>query len=75
MKFKEFVNWCNKRACDGCWGLYEANMCIYVINDVRKKLFWNREKYWKEKWEHEICNEIVAPTEAKIAEILLRDDE
>lgn len=28
MKFKEFVNWCNERACDGCWGMLEAIACI-----------------------------------------------
>lgn len=35
MKFKEFVNWCNERACDGCWGMLEAIACInlkYYIN-------------------------------------------
>ena len=24
MKYKEFIRWCNERACDGCWGMLEA---------------------------------------------------
>lgn len=27
MKFKEFVQWCNDRACDGCWGIKEFVIC------------------------------------------------
>ena len=34
MKFKEFTNWCNERACDGCWGMLEAIACINLINEV-----------------------------------------
>ena len=36
MKFKEFVNWCNERTCDGCWGMLEAMTCIDLINEIRK---------------------------------------
>lgn len=28
MKFKEFENWCNERACDGCLGMLTAMVCI-----------------------------------------------
>lgn len=48
MKFKEFTNWCNERACDGCWGMLEAMTCISLIKEIRKAPFWKREKIWKE---------------------------
>ena len=47
MKFKEFVIWCNERACDGCWGLNEAIICINIVQDIRSKPFWKRNKEWK----------------------------
>lgn len=34
MKYKEFVRWCNERACDGCWGLNTAMICINIINNM-----------------------------------------
>lgn len=63
MKFREFVSWCNERACDGCWGLYEAITCISIMQEVREQHFWKREKYWKEKYEKDVLNEIVNPIE------------
>lgn len=45
MKFKEFVNWCNERACDGCWGMLTAMASIDLIQQVRKIPFWRREKF------------------------------
>lgn len=51
MKFKEFVNWCSERACDGRWGMLEAIACINVINEIMKIQFWKREKFWKENYE------------------------
>lgn len=51
MKFKEFVNWCNERACDGCWGTLTAMTCIDLIKEIRKAPFLKREKIWKENYE------------------------
>lgn len=65
MKFKEFVEWCNYRACDGCWGMNEAMICIALIQDIRKKPFWKRNKEWK-KMEDEIVTKIVEPINKKI---------
>ena len=48
MTFKEFVDWCNERACDGCWGMGAAIECINVITEVRKQPFWRRDKKWQE---------------------------
>lgn len=56
MKFKEFTNWCNERACDGCWGMLEAMACINLMDEIRKTPFWKGEnsgkkimniRYWK----------------------------
>ena len=69
MSFKEFVRWCNGRACDGCWGMNEAITCIGIMNEVTKKPFWKREKYWKEKFEGYALNLIVNPIEKMIAEM------
>lgn len=66
MKFKEFVNWCNDRAADGCWGMVEAMACISIINEIHKEKFWRREKVWKEKYEADVLNEIVQPIEEMI---------
>ena len=65
MKFKEFVNWCNDRAADGCWGMNTAIVCIAIINEVRELPFWKREKYWKEKDEEGVIREIIEPIEKK----------
>lgn len=70
MSFKEFLAWCNERACDGCWGLIEAMICIDVITEVGKKPFWKREKFWRETYMTEVIREIVNPTNQKIGELL-----
>lgn len=47
MKFKEFSEWCNRRAADGCWGSAEALACIRCIDEVNEKPWWKREKFWQ----------------------------
>lgn len=69
MKFKEFVNWCNERACDGFWGMLTAMASIDLIQQVRKIPFWRREKFWKENYEHQVLDEIVNPIERKLEEM------
>ena len=61
MTFKEFVEWCNMRACDGLWGLHHVVLAIDIIEDVRKKSFWKREKYWKEHYKEIAIAQIVDP--------------
>lgn len=62
MKFKEFNSWCNERACDGCWGMVEAMTCIDIAREILKEPFWKREKIWKTKYESDVVNQIVGPT-------------
>lgn len=71
MTFKEFNEWCNQRACDGCWGPIVAITCTSIISDYYKTSFWKRKKKWaelnKDNW---IENEIVNPINRKIEETL-----
>lgn len=73
MKFKEFVNWCNERTCDGCWGILEAMTCINLIEEIRKAPFWKREKFWKENYEQQVLEEIINPIEKKLKEMEKND--
>lgn len=73
MTFKEFVNWCNHRASDGCWSIATAKFCINIINEILKERFWKREKVWKEKYEEMIVRDIVKPIEEKMKERRMED--
>ncbi len=73
MKFKEFYNWCNERAADGCWGMATSIVCISIIRDLLKIPFWKREKVWKEKYESDVVNWIVKPIDEKMKEIMLNE--
>ena len=66
MKFKEFCEWCNDRASDGCWSMITAMCCVDILSDIRKEPFWRREKIWKSKYEKDVVNDIVKPIEQKI---------
>ena len=50
MKYKEFEQWCNERACDGRWSMQTAIACIEIMKEVNKQPFWKREKYWRENF-------------------------
>ncbi len=69
MTFKEFEDWCNKRACDGCWSIYQAVTCANIIKDVRSKPFWGRKKYWKNEYESDVTTAFINPINKKIAEM------
>lgn len=53
MKFKEFVEWCNERACDGAWSMPDAQACICIINEVN---YSSNKKKEREKKFQEILN-------------------
>lgn len=63
MTFKQFVAWCNKRVCDGHWGMLEAMICLDTVKTVKKEFFLKREKIWKSNYEKKILDEIVNPIE------------
>lgn len=61
ISFKEFSDWCNRRAADGKWGMSNAIECSQLCSDMYKVFFLKREKVWKEKYEphmRELVNEI-----------------
>ena len=69
MRFKEFANWCNDRACDGYWGMDTAIFCMNVMRQVNEYPFWDREKEWRKlNIEHKIEDNVVTPINYKIAE-------
>ena len=69
MTFKQFVQWCNDRACDGCWGYITAVQCIEVLRDVKRQSFWKREKAWKHHPMNATVVEMVLQINQKIAEV------
>ena len=46
MTYKEFVSWCNERACDGYWSSSTAIYCIEVMTTIDALPFWKRKKEW-----------------------------
>ena len=48
MTYKQFGNWCNKRAADGCWPLSIALTCCEEYSKVLKLSFFKRRKKLKE---------------------------
>lgn len=69
LTYKEFRDWCDQRACDRCWGIQAAIICLDVVVTVNKKPFWKREKFWKENFEQDVLKGIVEPIEKKIREL------
>lgn len=66
MKYKEFNNWCNDRACDGYWSKNTAIYCLEVINKISQEPFWRREKIWRKIYENTVVYGIVNPINKKI---------
>ena len=44
MKFKEFSEWCNERACDGCWDMCTADQCSSICQEIYSYPIRKREK-------------------------------
>lgn len=70
MKFKEFKKWCNNRAADGYWSFNIAMVCIRIVEEVLQQAFYKREKFWKEKYEKDVVEQIVEPLDEKRHECL-----
>lgn len=66
MKYKEFKKWCNDRAYDGCWSMKQAQFCIDVIQYINAHYFWQREKVWKEEYEHLTYLQVIKPINDKL---------
>lgn len=68
MTFKEFELWCGKRASDGCLNMEIANLCIRVIDIIRRQPFWKREKFWESNFEKLVKTAIINPVDTIKAE-------
>ena len=69
MTFKNFSDWCNQRAADGYKDKKSALTCIEILNKVRQKPFWKREKVWTQLYKKSVVDNIVIPIENKIKEV------
>ena len=69
MRYREFLNWCNDRASDGCWGNKEAITCIQVIKVINTFPFFIRDKVWKTYHMDYMEQNIINPTNKKIQEV------
>lgn len=65
MTYKEFVAWCNARACDGCWSMGTAIYCIDIMRKINRLPFWKRKKEWL-KVKDAIETDVVSIINAKI---------
>lgn len=72
MTFKDFFAWCNEKVCAGAefWNLREVTVVVDIVEDVRKRLPWRREKYWKKRYESRVMQQIVIPINKRIEESL-----
>lgn len=69
MNYKQFLKWCNERACDGCWGLHEAIICSRIAETLYELPFWKRNKFWHNvNKDFKIVELFVEPTNKKIEE-------
>lgn len=48
MEYKDFVRWCNQRACDGCWDYATCLVCIAIMNEIESVPLCKRNKLWRE---------------------------
>ena len=65
MRYKNFKDWCNERACDGYWCMFTAINCIEIMKTIDKIPFWRREKHWREEYSNVVLQEIIFPTNKK----------
>ena len=69
MDYKDFRDWCNARAADGCWGIGEISICVAAMDEVESVhswLPWKEKKLKEKKWQeveakYEIMETIVKP--------------
>ena len=69
MTWKQFQQWCDKRARDGCWGYQESILCIDVMKMIRQLPFWKRARVLNQI-KHRMMVEVITPTNKKIEELL-----
>ena len=48
MTYKEFIDWCNCRACTGLWTIDVYTVFMGVAKDVNKHFL--KERYWQKNY-------------------------
>ena len=66
MTFKEFNEWCNRRACDGCWSANTVIYCMAICRRINALPFWERKRAWDEVKDF-IEKEVVQVIDEKMA--------
>lgn len=66
MSYKQFLSWCNDRACDGRWSKENAVYCINVIDTINAQPFWKRNRIWNKSFALYVIYKIVLPTDSLI---------
>ena len=46
----EFGDFCNERACDGCWNIESVILCIEIYRECMSKPFWKRKRYFQKHY-------------------------
>lgn len=64
MTYKQFIQWCNNRACDGRWSINAFIVCKSIIKNIEHLPFWKRKKEWL-KIKDEVEKDIVSVTNKK----------
>lgn len=47
MEYKDFVRWCNQRACDGVLDYATYLICIAIMKEVESVPLDERDKLWR----------------------------
>lgn len=70
MTYKEFNDWCNQRACDGCWSAETVLFCLEILKEVENQPFWKRSRKWEElNTKYSIQDNVINPINNKMIEI------
>lgn len=72
MKYKEFLDWCNLRASDGCWSMGTAIFCSRIISNINALPFWKREKEWQ-KIRDDVERDVVSVIDEKIKQMIEKE--
>ena len=65
MTFKEFITWCNQRACDGVWTFLESFYFRSVIYAIGRYCRKDREREWQFMY-HSEAKEYIDAVEARM---------
>lgn len=68
MKFKQFAEWANDRACDGAWGMNDAFLCASTAGEIYRYIFFKREKKWQEHKNREYIEKLIERYNERMSE-------